>query len=816
MVQRVLSPLQRQYFLDRYTAKALLAVDARVMLRSTQQLGTVIAINGARVSVRWDEDSVSTVEQADLLCLAEEQPSQMWRRVARAVASVEATPELQAEWEQKFFDILEWFSFVPAGRVMAAAGSAAKLTSGNCFVIPAPHDSRKGIIHQMYLQAEIMARGGGVGFKLSSLRPRGAAVKGVHGTSSGPVKFANNYSVWTDTIEQAGSRRGALMLEIDDWHPDLVEFIEAKSGDERFIEHANLTVLVSDAFMAAVENDADWDFVFPDLDDPEYDALWDGNLRRWRSSGHKVIVYRTVKAREIWDKIAEFAHRSGEPGVAFIDRVHADSNLVANSGGEEMEEAHNPCGEQPLPPFGVCNLGSINLANPTFLDLEAKTVRLDRLADVVRTAVRFQDNVVSMSYYPLPENEQRQSAERRVGLGVMGYADMLIQLGIRYGSEASLEIADQVGATMRNVAYEASADLAKEKGSFPAFSPRILDSGFLRRLPDEIREKIRAHGLRNMTLLTVAPTGTTSLVAGVSSGIEPNFAVRTWRTDALGEHEMLLPLAEEWSAKHPGEELPPYFVGAYQLTSEEHVMVQARWQTYVDAAISKTVNAPSDHTVEDVKRVFAFAYAMGVKGITYFRKGCRDKVVLTDEKKEADGSRPEKIVEMLPRPQRMLGRAYVIKTEHWTMTLDVHEMASGEPFEIFVSVGAVGSDLMADAAGIGRLASAMLRMQSGISAMRRVDIVIDMLQNIGGATAFGYGPNRITSLPSAIAKGLQMYRDDKLGGDAPAEVAAPVAALTGVGHDHGQDADLCPGCGNHSLVREEGCAKCYGCGYSAC
>lgn len=789
--------LQRVIFLDRYAAKRGPGDGIPVFNRSqsgpdAQSLGVALHCTDASALVRWDSGREETVPFSRLLFLAETEPEQMYQRLARAVAAAE--PEsVREEWTGKFLEVLRG-PLIPGGRVLAGAGIAnARLTSANCFVIPAPLDSREGIIETLKRQVEIMSHGGGVGFHISTLRPSGAIVKGVNGTSTGPMSWANLYSEATGSVEQGGSRRGALMLMIHDWHPDVLEFISVKSRGEQLIKHANLSVLVSDRFMEAVKADGNWDLVFPDLDDPEYNALWRGNLRAWQESGHKVIVYRTLKARDLWRQFAEYAWRRGEPGVVFVDRYNSESN----SWYYAPVVATNPCGEQGLPEYAVCNLAAINLAHDSLLDLETMEPNYEALAQVVSTAVRFQDDVIDISNYPLPENAAQQGLERRVGLGVMGLADMLIKLHSRYGSPDALDMVDRTFRTMRDAAYLASTQIAAEKGPFPAFdAEQYLQSGFAKRLPPEIQEQIRQHGMRNVTLLTVAPTGTTSMLAGVSSGIEPVFRFKTLRMDALGDHVMYHPLAEVWLTQHPSEELPGWFVSADQLTPEEHVRMQAIAQRYVDSSISKTVNAPNSHTIEDVERVFNLAYSEGCKGIAYFRDGSVTEVVLA-----AAEEKPTK-PELIERPDRMSGRAYKLKTHFGTVTLDVHELAPGVPFEIFASVGATGTDLMADAAGLGREASVILRMRSDIPPLRRIALIIDKLSDIGGSSSSGFGPARIGSLPSAIARGLQMYLEDVEGG---AEVPVQTSQI-----------ELCPECGNASLVREEGCQKCHTCGYSRC
>ncbi|MBI4066462.1 adenosylcobalamin-dependent ribonucleoside-diphosphate reductase, partial [Candidatus Gottesmanbacteria bacterium] len=503
----------------------------------------------------------------------EKTPEEMWKRVAHAIAQVE--PKGKREyWEEKFYQTMDNFVLVPGGRILSGAGTGYKVTFYNCFVIPSPHDSRQGILHTLSQMVEIMSRGGGVGINLSSLRPRGARVKKVNGFSSGPINWAELFSVATkDIIQQGGSRRGALMLMLWDWHPDIEEFITVKQDLSR-INGANLSVCVSDAFMTAVKNDADWELVFPDKNDPEYDEKWDGYLPNWLKLGKKVVVQKTIKARALWDLIAKAAWASAEPGVVFMER----NNKWFNNYYWEYVNCVNPCGEEPLPNYGVCNLTSINLAA-----LVNKNGEMDygRLADVARVGVRFQDDVIDADFYVFPEIKKRQvEGERRIGLGTMGLGDALIKMKLRYGSKESLPVIDKIYKTIRDAAYEASVALAAEKGVFPGIDiKKHLDGYFIKQLPEEIRKKMKKHGVRNSVVLQQAPTGSTSLMAGVSSGIEPVYEFEFIRRDRLGEHLLRHPLYDTWhdafTAAHgrePGrDDRPDYFVSANDLTPEDHV-----------------------------------------------------------------------------------------------------------------------------------------------------------------------------------------------------------------------------------------------------
>lgn len=526
---------------------------------------------------------------------------EMWQRVARGAAQNE-NPEARPTWEQKFYNVLKDFKFVPGGRILTGIGSKVGVTFYNCFVIPSPEDSRGGIMDSVKLMSEIMSRGGGVGVNISSLRPRGSYVKGVNGSASGSVSFGGLYSYATGLITQGGSRRGALMLALNIDHADIEEFITAKKTPG-VLTNANLSVAISDEFMEVLKRDGDWDL------------KWKGEVRK------------TVKASYLWDMICESAWASGEPGIVFLERY----NKLSNTWYHDKIISTNPCGEQGLPAWGVCNLGSINLS----AFLKNGSFDYDALGDAVRDAVRFLDNIIDLTQYHFPEIETTQKSVRRIGLGTMGLADLLIKLKIRYGSDESLEFVEELYKFIRNEAYAASVALAKEKGFFPAFDKeKYLQAKFIGSLPPFLRDAVGEYGIRNAAILTQAPTGTIGILADTSSGIEPIYDFKYTRKDRIGEHVVYHHLYKEYTDAHPDEELPPYFVTAKELSPEEHIKMQAAIQKYVDASISKTVNAPKNHTVEDVKKMYALAYELGCKGVTYFREGSRDDSVLTSLKEE--------------------------------------------------------------------------------------------------------------------------------------------------------------------------------------
>lgn len=752
-------------------------------------------------------------------------PDQMWSRVAKTIAAVESSPRLQKVWEDKFFDALSGFKFLPGGRILSAAGTGYEVTYYNCFVIPSPPDSRGGIIDNLKVMTEMLSRAGGVGINLSTLRPSGARVHKVNGTSSGPVNWANLYSVAChDVIQQGGSRRGALMLMLHDWHPDIEEFIEAKKDHSKLVG-ANLSVCLSDSFMEAVKNDGDWVLRFPDHKHPEYDTQWDGDLLGWEEKGYPVVVYKTVKAMDIWNKICKSAWESAEPGLHFLDR----SNKQSNTWYFEKLICTNPCGEQPLGPWAVCNLGSLNLS----AFVQNGEMDYQQLSEYTAIAVRFLDNVIDDNYYFYPENEKIQKNLRRVGLGTMGLGDALIKMKVRYGSKQSLEIIEKIYKTIRDSAYTTSSDIALEKKAFPKFDKeKYLQSYFIKQLPENIRGKIAKQGIRNAVLLTQAPTGTTSLLAGVSSGIEPVFDFAMKRKDRTGESIIYHPLFKAWKDKNPGVERPPdYFAGANDLTPDDHIFVQAAVQKYTDASISKTVNAPNAHTVEEVQKLYMNAYKLGCKGITYMRDGSREGVLthIEDDQTKDENIHAKPI---LHRPMVLPGHTYEVLTPVGKAFITVNQDENGIPMEVFITVGKTGMHTGADAEALGRLISIALRVDS-TKRLKVAEKIVDQLRGIGGASHIGFGKERVMSLADAVAKVLAedlVHKDVDNIETMPLNLSDEnkVTTSNGVAHDispgllplEGQTAfkggDLCAECGQATFVFEEGCKKCHNCGYSMC
>jgi ribonucleoside-diphosphate reductase alpha chain len=1252
--QQRLTGLSEKIFLDRYAWKDADTNNAKVgdvvlVLTKddpkfpTKEVGEIVSREGKKVSVRTRSGGMIQTDVEKLTLNIEKTPEEMWDRLAQAMASVEKTPELQQEWRDKFRYVLDDWKLVPGGRIAAGAGASDELTLFNCYVIPSPKDSRGGIMETLTEMTEIMARGGGVGINLSSLRPRRAIVKGVNGSSSGAVSWGGLFSYTTGLIEQGGSRRGALMLMMNDWHPDVLDFITVKQTMGQ-VTNANLSVCVSNGFMKAVKEDLNWELVFPDTSEPDYDELWDGDLDKWKLAGRKVVHYRTVKAREIWHTIIESAWKSAEPGVVFMEYYNQMSNswyfnpiictnpcfhpntritteyglitiedlykktkgeaflvgtdlrlveqakvvggrsyevpglrmrtatvfptgqretldislqngmeisvtpehrLYTNSGWKEavklttddyvylqsgegefaaqdalgaewglflgwltgdgwiskrgdvgmvfgaadsevipqllkageritgvtakvfersngtkqvywwrkalveqlyelgvkavrasekevpsalftssrntvtaflqalfsadgtvyerdemhrtvrltsasrkllqgvqllllnyginssiysrpkksqanfeyitksgehkvysgsgfyelilngnnlvvfkekigfkfvtrkqqsleriarpsrkseefvskvkkieqgdfvtVYDIHEPetnsliaggmvahnCGEQGLPGWGVCNLSAINLAK--FYDEERHDVNWGQLALTTRYSVRFLDNVIDKTPYHFVENEENQKKERRVGLGTMGLAELMIKLNIRYGSPESLEFLDKLYGFMAREAYLASADIAAEKGSFQAFdAEKYVQSGFMKNMIGvypEVGEAVAAKGMRNVTVITQAPTGSTGTMVGTSTGIEPYFAFKYFRQSRLGFDEQFVPIAQKWLDAHPGEKLPDYFVTAMDLSAEDHIRVQAAIQRWVDSSISKTANCPADFTVEETKKLYELAFDLGCKGVTIYRDGSRDVQVLSTGKKEEETAdvplKEETVVESaregkepvqeakdsIPaaataaiqpagkvvdkqyksRPQVLRGATYKINTPFGMAYITINDL-NGTPAEIFLNVGKAGSDVFAMAEALGRVCSLFLRYGDH---GHKVELLMKHLKGIGGSGAIGFGANRVESIADAVAKALEHHVQSGVSEhelDAPAPIAAGLAQEEAVenvtigqqtnegfesGHVHhaGMSRDLCPSCGSASLINIEGCKTCSSCGYSRC
>ena len=830
-VKNELSPLGRKIFLDRYALKDVkketlnvgdIVVAVSNAATGQREIGVITSLDeDDAITVKLDDGSILNVKREEIDKPLETDPAQMLARVAKGIASQEKE-EVRDKWEKEFNWLLEDWKFVPGGRILTGAGTSQNLTYFNCYVIPSPKDSRGGIIASLGQMTEIMSRGGGVGMNISSLRPRHSYVKGVNGRSSGSVSWGGLYSFVTGLIEQGGSRRGALMLILNDWHPDIMDFINSKREMGK-ITNANISVGISDAFMEAVRTDGDWETCFPDTTDPEYNTVWDGNIQNCKDGGHKVNVYHRMKARAIWDAIIESAWASAEPGVFFVDRY----NRMSNSWYYSSIQCTNPCGEQGLPPWGVCNLGSINLSK----FVKNKKVQFKELGRTVRGSVRFLDNVIDDTPYFFDENKEQQQSERRIGLGTMGLADMLIKMELAYGSEESLAFIDELFKFICVEAYTESADLAKEKGSFPRFdAEKLLQSGFMEQMPKSVREDVRKKGLRNVTLITQAPTGTTGTMVNTSTGIEPYYFWEWERTGRMGSNIERVKVYDDWVKENPGKEKPHYFVSAMDLAPEGHVKVQAAIQKWVDSSISKTGNTPREYTVEQTAKLYELLYDLGCKGGTTYRDGSRDTQVLTakQEKKEEKREEPLAFAEPKPRVRSTVLRgttyrkATPIGTAYITVNCDGPNPA--DLFEVFINVAKVGSDVAADAEGLGRLISLILRMPSALSPEQRAQAIIAQLIGIGSGRSMGFGKNRVMSLPDAVAQVLQQHIGTPIseahGSNLPDEEdeieEAGQLDLGLAPSVNSVKPDICPVCGNVTFVNIEGCKKCFSCGYSEC
>ncbi|UCH53556.1 MAG: adenosylcobalamin-dependent ribonucleoside-diphosphate reductase [Pseudomonadota bacterium] len=539
-----------------------------------------------------------------------------WRRIARALASVERESK---RWEAEFYGALEGFAFLPGGRIQAGAGTDRRVTLFNCFVMGVINDSMDGIFDGLKEGALTMQQGGGVGYDFSTLRPRGSPAKGVGALASGPVSFMDIWDCMCATLLSVGARRGAMMATLRCDHPDIEDFIDAKRAPGR-LRHFNLSVLVTDAFLDAVKRDDEWLLVFPDGKGGGeiVERQWSGALDSVPCRGH-----RRVKARALWDRLMRATYEYAEPGVLFIDTINRENNLWYR----EHISATNPCGELPLPPYGACDLGSLNLTRFVRAPFTSQAeIDLAGIESTAALAVRMMDDAIDLSQFPLAPQAEQARGTRRIGLGITGLGDALILLGLHYGSEPARDMAARIMERICHAAYRASIGLAKEKGSFPFFErERYLEGPFIRRLPSDIRDGIARHGIRNSHLTAIAPTGTISLLANnISSGLEPvyDFSVTrkvlerdaTYATHALTDYALA-----KWRELHPRGDLPDTFVSAHQLSPQAHLAMQAALQPYIDSSISKTINVPRDFDFADFKNIYEQAFAMGLKGCTTFR-----------------------------------------------------------------------------------------------------------------------------------------------------------------------------------------------------
>ncbi|SHK27029.1 ribonucleoside-diphosphate reductase class II [Shimia gijangensis] len=724
-----------------------------------------------------------------------------WRRVARDLAKVEKNPN---DWEDKFYAALEDFKYLPAGRITAGAGTARNVTLFNCFVMGTVPDSMGGIFDMLKEAALTMQQGGGIGYDFSTIRPRGADVKGVAADASGPLSFMDVWDAMCRTIMSAGSRRGAMMATMRCDHPDIEHFITAKSDPAR-LRMFNMSVLVSDAFMEAVKADGSWELKFGDK------------------------VYHTVEARDLWNKIMQSTYDYAEPGVIFIDRINQMNNLNYC----EDISATNPCGEQPLPPYGACLLGSINLARLVKDPFEGHAA-LDEaeLSDLVATAVRMMDNVVDASRFPLEAQQQEAQAKRRIGLGVTGLADALLMLGLEYGSETGAAQTEIWMKAIARASYLASADLAREKGAFPLFDKeKYLSGGLVSQMDEDVKAAIAEHGIRNALLTSIAPTGTISLYAGnVSSGIEPVFAYAYTRKvlqkdGSRTEEEVVDYAVQMWRDKFGDKALPDYFVNAQTLAPAAHVRMQAAAQKWIDSSISKTINCPEDIGFEEFKDVYMQAWDTGCKGCTTYRPNDVTGSVLavSETAESAPGEKPADHVadgeviymsEPLERPQSLEGATYKLKwpdSEH-AIYLTVNDtIINGHrrPFEVFIN--SKNMEHYAWTLALTRMISAVFRRGGDVS------FVVEELKAVfdprGGAWMEGkYIPSILAAIGGVIER--HMITIGFIEGEGMGLKSDPQAEVMAVGE--APRGKACPSCGQFELRMIEGCMTCGSCGHSKC
>ncbi len=800
--------------------------------------------------------------------------------------------------------------------------SGAQMMQDLVGIVMNPGDSRGTIAERLGDMWEAMQDGKRITMLLSSLRPRYSYVKGVNGRSSGayswgllydkgnqvfgsgfgPVGVAEIMSVGCELTLQGGSRRGALMIILNDRHADIRKFIGCKQT-EGVITGANISVGISEEFMAAHAQGEEWQVGYPLLAEaPDFH----GNFEEWLTEGHSIEVTETLPALDLWNEIVGSAWKSAEPGIVFLGRY----NQLSNSYYYNPIIATNPCGEQGLPAYGICNLGAVVLSkfalgfkeadkrvvfsdaakeayiagwlrkyfDPERTDALLHRIKWEELEAVTRTGIRFQDAIIDATYYPFEENRVNQMSERRVGLGVMGLHDLLLYVGIRYGSQEAVDLIDVLLGMMAEWSYLESVELAKEYGSFPRFEKdRFLRSGYMQMMKRErprVYEAIREHGVRNVTTMTIAPTGTTGTMVGCSTGCEPYYAWSYYRNSRLGMFEENAAIVDEYRAAFGEGALPGYFVTSMDLTPEEHVRVQAALQKWIDSSISKTVNAPHHYTVDDTRALYDLAYELGCKGITIYRDGSRSEQVLSLKANEGDGNEAavsaatsasaRKVVTAVAattamtaqptpaanrqtlqsaapvyqrrkRPAVLYGATYKKETPLGTAFITINDDPQDHlAREVFVNIGKAGTDVYAANEALGRAITLYLKDSQN---PEKEAVLVKHFSGIGGHSSVGFGEHRISSVPDAIAKSLiehyetfpmrnvapveestpsmQKYVSDADAPDLPTTTLYPSEGRSAL-RELAVDKDLCPECHQHTLVRHGGCYECEACGYSKC
>ncbi len=752
------------------------------------------------VDTYYDNDSLGgDVLKNKYLAPGETHPTDLWMRQAVAISSIEKTKRLQDLWTQNFYAILEDFKFVPGGRIMHGAGREDITTTlNNCYVVAIRDDSIRSIYKTINDEALTYKYGGGCGHDLSVLRPSGDPINGTGGESCGPTGFMNLFSENTNTIAQHG-RRGANMQTLRVDHPDIEKFIQIKTGDPNMVKYSNLSVLLTHAFMEAVDKDED------------FDLTWGGK------------IYKTVKAKYLWNMIVQHAHSSAEPGLIFWDTMKEYHNAEYCS----PLVSTNPCAEQPLPDGGCCNLGSINLER--FVD-EKGNFMVEDFQQTVSAGVRFLDNVVdyNMNRHALKGQKKNAKNDRRIGLGVLGLGDMLVKMGIRYDSEDALQTVDQIMQIFRDTAYESSIELARKKGGFPNFdSTEYMKSKFIKSLPKDIRSKILQFGIRNATLTTIPPTGSGAIVARVSSGIEPIFATsylrRVKKNEGYGKD------FEEYKVYHPiikklfkdDTNLPDYVVTAHNIDPFFRVKMQGILQKYIDSSISSTVNLAEDISEETVGDIYIAAYNANLKGITVYREGSREGILITEKTKEKKKESQQATVEEVKRTPRIrpivtMGVTRRIRTGEGTLYITINEDNDGL-CEVFTTIGKAGGHAAAQSEAISRLISLALR--SGINP----DAIIKQLKGISGPNPTWEDGRLILSTPDAIGKALDDYMLDRDKDNVDNTSHATHFTMANDRESSKSDVQdftiknitTCEDCGGQ-VQHEAGCVTCMSCGFSKC
>jgi len=794
----------------------------------------------------WSPQAIKVLEERYLSKDKEgktiETPDEMCWRVSWEIASAEVlwkSGKKEVEkLARKFYKMLVSKNFLPNSPTLMNAGTDGRLQYSGCYVLPV-EDSLEGIFDSIKYQALIHQSGGGTGFSFNRLRPRGSMVGSSNGVASGPVSFMRIFDAATNEVKQGGRRRGANMGIVRVDHPDILEFIECKDGGE--ITNFNISVAITDKFMKALESNSDYDLINP---------------KDNSKSG-------SMSAKEVFEKIAKGAHRTGDPGMIFIDRMNRGaSNPVPSLG---PIESTNPCGEQPLYPFDACNLGSVFLNYFVEVVDGKRQVDFEKLRQTVKLAVRFLDNVIEVNPYPINQIRETVFSTRRIGLGVGGWADLLIMLGIPYDSNEALKLAEKIMKLIKKEAIQTSEELAIERGEFSLWNKSIYKNKNKR---------------RNSTVTTIAPTGSISIIANSSSGIEPIFAVayqhivkdksldRTLDfVNPLFESEMIKrgisneEIRKKVVAKgvvRDIEELPEdikkVFGTAHEIDREWHIKTQAIFQKYTENAVSKTINLRNSASVEDVKNAYLLAWREGCKGVTVFRDGCKDKQVLNLGVKSKEEVKEEIIKKVWERPMNVAGSTYKIKTPVGTAFITVNKDAEENPIEVFINVGRAGSDVQAMAEALGRLISKSLKFESTLTSRDKASVIIDQLKGIGGRRSVGFGPNKILSLPDAVAFALSSNLKEKqnskdvllgaknghshleLNGESKNEkvkiqekILTSTELVTEIQSEEAgeiykaevveissQIGDICPSCGSGTFIYQEGCSKCHACGYSEC